>query len=168
MKISKPALFGSMLFILASCSKTDLQQSTPTQNTASISSKSSQVSSWKSISNWSGSQQQNLKQFSGTLLDSAITSDIVQKGLVLVYSKNGATVQSLPFNSSNQSWFYHISAGSVKIEAIGDVSNLIQGQNFRYIILNNEQLNKLASQGKTKIDLMNLSHDSLLNLLSSL
>ena len=93
--------------------------------------------------------------------DSSVTADIVSNGLVLVYKKSGNDIESLPFQdrSSKVYWYYQVSKGSIRISGNNAASQNVSGQSFSYFVLTPEKIAALQSNGKTKLDLMQLSYD---------
>lgn len=149
--------------LIASCKKEDV----PANRSANQTSVSvSTTSQWRALS-WSSSKDENITTYSSKISDSSINNNIASSGLVLVFKKDNAGVESLPFQekSSNAYWYYQVANGSVRINSDSKSEQNLSGQSFSYFIITPEKLSALEAQGKTKVDLMQLSYEQAVALL---
>lgn len=161
MKKSTLAILGlGIILLIASCKKEDVQTNTST-NTVSASASTSQ---WKSLG-WTNSTSANTTTYFSKISDSSITSNVVSGGLVLVFKKNGSAIQSLPVQDNNTYWYYQVSNGSVRVNGDNGSEENVKAQLFSYFVITPEKLSSLQAQGKSKIDLMQLSYDQAVALL---
>lgn len=157
----------AIVLLIASCKKQDVQLNSASKTTAISSVGATKTSGWNSLTNWSSAKNGNTTTYFSTISDTAITADVAKSGLVLVYTKNGSAVQSLPFQdkSTNTNWYYQVSKGSVRINGDNNASQNFSGQNFSYLVLTSQQLSSLQEKGKTKLDLMQMPYDQIQPLL---
>lgn len=150
--------FVAITLITTACKKNDLKHQPANQKTT----ETAATSQWKSVSTWSNSKQDEFTVFSGKIEDNNITSEVVSKGLVLVYKSNGANVLTLPGEDKNANnyWYYQVSKGSVIItsDVYGAAAEFDQSSTFQYFILTKEKVAELEAQGYSKAKLMSLSH----------
>ena len=152
-----PILGFAFMLLIVSCKKEDVQST----NTTSSSSNVSKASQWNSLSNWSTSKADNTTTYFSSLSDSAITFDVANAGLVLVYKKSGNSIQALPFQEPGNSiyWYYQVSKGSVRINSDNNNGQNLSAQSFVYFVITPQKLSTLQASGKTKLDLLQLSYD---------
>ena len=156
MKNNQVSLFGfALMLLIASCKKEDVQ----VKNTAA--STVSSTSQWKSLTNWSNSGSDNQATVSSKISDSTITSNVAAGGLVLVFKKSGTDVQSLPFQQDNSKtfWYYQVSKGSVQINVDDNSADNLNSQSFSYFVITPEKLSSLEANGKTRLDLLQLTYE---------
>jgi len=156
MKNYQVSLFGfALMLLIASCKKEDVQ----VKNTAA--STVSSTSQWKSLTNWSNSGSDNQATVSSKISDSTITSNVAAGGLVLVFKKSGTDVQSLPFQQDNSKtfWYYQVSKGSVQINVDDNSADNLNSQSFSYFVITPEKLSSLVANGKTRLDLLQLTYE---------
>ena len=160
-----PLLGLAIILLVASCKKQDVK-STNSSNT-SQSSSTTKASQWNSLTNWSSSTADSVTTFYTKMSDSLVTSDVVSTGLVLVYKKSGNNTELLPFQDKNSKayWYYQVSKGSIRISSNNASSQIVNGQSFSYFIITPQQISALQSNGKTKLNLMQLSYDQAVALL---
>ncbi|HEX2606961.1 MAG TPA: hypothetical protein VHK91_06260 [Flavisolibacter sp.] len=108
--------------------------------------------SWASSSNWTNDNT----LFSTTLTDSKLSSEILSKGLVVLYVKNGASVHSLPATFDNTSWYYQLSNGTITIMAQAKDQSFNKDQQFSYLIFSADELATLESKNISKEAVMNM------------
>jgi hypothetical protein len=91
----------------------------------------------------------------------AITADVVNKGLVLVYAKEGSAIQSLPYESeqSKSFWYYQVAEGSLLVSADVYGTSSATAPEVRYFVFTGEQVNEIEKSGTSKAELMNLSYE---------
>ena len=160
MKNVRFPLFGlALVLLIASCKKQDVKS--PAASNALQSSSTTKASQWNSLTNWSSLTADSSTTFYTKMSDSLVTSDIVSNGLVLVYKKSGNDIESLPFQDKSNKvyWYYQVSKGSIRISGNNASSQNVNGQSFSYFIITPEKISALQSNGKTKLDLMQLSYD---------
>jgi hypothetical protein len=149
--------------LIASCKKEDVPASASANQTAASVNNTAQ---WRSL-NWTSSKDENITTYSSKISDSSINNNIAASGLVLVFKKDNAGVESLPFQekSSNAYWYYQVANGSVRINSDSKSEQNLNSQSFSYFIISPEKLSSLETQGKTKVDLMQLSYEEAVGLL---
>lgn len=162
-------VMGAALLVTA-CKKNDLEQTTANQAKTAIAPAS--ASTWKSLGNWSSQSQDKYTVYSKQLQDSSITGTVASKGLVLVYKKNGSSIQSLPFeekgaNGASYFWYYQVASGvlSVNADAYGGAQAPSADNSFTYFVVSKEKLTDLESKGHAKSELMTLSYENAASLL---
>jgi len=162
------SVLGLGLILLAtSCKKTDVQHENPVSTPAPSTVAKAE---WTAISNWSSSQEEKFTSFSATIQDSSISNAVTANGLVLVFSKNGNTINALPFQekgSTDAYWYYQVSKGTITLSSdnySGAQPSSTTG--YKYIVFSPQQLRDLEAKGYSKIELMQLSHDDLAAILA--
>jgi hypothetical protein len=160
MKNYKLSFVGFVLVVLiASCRKEDIKH----PDTSKITSK--QKGSWNALTNWSTVKvDDSTTTYYSQISDSAINTT---SGLVLVYKKEGSSIQALPFQdkSTGMYWYYQISKGVLTIDGLSSVKQQdFSGQAFSYFVLTPEQISALEAKGKTKLDPMQLTYEQALEL----
>jgi len=161
-----PFLGVILTLLIISCKKEDVQKTATANNSLSnINLKSSQ---WNSLSNWSSSKTENITTYFSTLPDSAITADVANAGLILVYKKNGNDIQSLPFQEKDSKiyWYYQVSKGSIRISSDNSDGQNLGSYSFSYFIFTPQQISFLEAKGKTKLNLLQLSYGQAASILN--
>jgi hypothetical protein len=149
--------------LIASCKKEDVPaNASPNQASTSV----TNTAQWKSLS-WTSSKDENLITYSSKISDSSINNNIAASGLVLVFKKSSTGIESLPFQEkqSNIYWYYQVANGSVRINSDSKSDQNLNDQSFSYFIITPEKLSALETQGKTKVDLLQLSYEEAVALL---
>jgi hypothetical protein len=163
--MNKHKIFAAVLgatIVFTACRKNDLQKEA-VQNQAS--------SGMKTVSSWSSEKMDKYTEFSSTVEDKNITSDIVSKGLVLAFKKSSNSVVSLPASEksglSAYSWYYQVAEGSIvfSADAYGLAKEPASNQSFDYFVVSEEKIKDLESKGYSKDQLMNLSYSDAASLL---
>ena len=99
-KHTLPVIGFSLLLLITSCKKTDVQQennlASPAATTVATASSTASVSDWKTLSNWNSSKSEKFTSYSAIVEDSTISNAVAGSGLVLAFVKNGNTVSALP------------------------------------------------------------------------
>lgn len=159
-----PVVIG--LFFAVSCKKIDLQQALPAETipttTLMDNPAASGMTDWKTINTWSAG---DINTITGEISDMAITKDISENGIILVYTKEGNAVHQLPYSTQSAgnaySWYYQVSEGKIiiSLEANGDVANLRKQQGFTYLILSANQLEDLESKGLSAAELFQIPYE---------
>lgn len=180
--VKLPVLGLSLVLLMASCKKNDYKEASATDATTATASSEADSLGWKTSSTWENADQGSFSVHYFTIQDSAITSDVADNGMVLVFKKNGTAVNALPFEeatsvaqtatekTTNANYWYHqVSTGSLliscdlyKAAATPDNAN-----SFKYFVLTPEKLQSLETSGYTAEKLMNLSYSAAASLLKS-
>lgn len=152
--------FALVLLITTSCKKEDVQQLNTSKTTSAS---SGNKGSWNSLSTWSTVKaDSSTTTYFSNLSDTAISADVVQSGLVLVFRKTASAIESLPFQdkSTGTYWYYQVSKNLLRIDGNNKVSGQnADGQAFSYFVFTPQQISNLEAKGKTRLDLMQLSYD---------
>lgn len=147
-KIALLSLISLLAF--ASCKKDHLEE-VPSPQSAETPAVATQVSTWKAVENWTGSNN----SFSASLSDESISSDVAQNGLVLLYAKDN-TIQLLPGKVGKTYFYYQVQEGSIQINANSDVNKALQ---FSYVVFSKDELSSLEQKGVSRSQLMNMSYE---------
>lgn len=98
-----------------------------------------------------------------------VTSDVGDNGLIRVFkSSNENSPISLPFEETVGTrklyWYYQVTEGNIMIavDVYGDRSNPAQPQLFKKVVLDKKAVASFEAKGTSKVDLMNLSYDKLM------
>jgi hypothetical protein len=150
-----PVLISGLMLLAASCRKDDFKSEIP----AVPAEQNVTTEKWTALGNWSSSQAEKTTTYFTSIPDSAITADIAKAGMVLVYKKVGATVQSLPLQDGNVSWHYQVSNGSIRINSENNIESNLSEALFSYFVITPGKLTQLEAAGKTKLDLLDLPYD---------
>lgn len=173
MKNLKPLVPVAIMLLTFSCRKNDFREETTPevpQTTNELSEAATTIAeTWQSPSSWEQSKQKKYTVFYTKINDQAITADVVAKGLVLAYQKNGEAIQSLPYENKKSSsyWYHQISEGSILIlcDSYGTYSPA-SGNAFTYLVITPDELKTLQANGHSVGDLMSLSYDQVKSLLN--
>jgi hypothetical protein len=167
-----PVLGFSLLLLIASCKKNDVQHETTLGNNpvAAAMAASAKASDWKTLSGWTSSKGDKFTTYSSKLADSSITSSVTSRGMVLAFVKNGSTINALPFQqkgSTDSYFYYQVSNSSVTVlcDNYSGTESLTTDA-FKYFVFTPEKLKDLESQGYTKIKLMQLAYEDVAALFS--
>src|SRR5215213_5565606 len=155
-----PILGLALSFVIFSCKKEDIQKpDAKDQATASVS--VSKTAIWNSLGNWASSTTENGTTYFSKIIDSTITSEVVESGLILVYKKSGNSIQALPFQEKDSKiyWYYQVSKGQVRINSDSNAGLNLNQESFSYFIATPQQLSSLEASGKSKFDLMQFSYE---------
>ncbi|GAC1418148.1 MAG: hypothetical protein NVS9B7_07650 [Flavisolibacter sp.] len=170
MKKHKLSILGiSMVLLITSCKKNDVLQPEAAKATAGVQKTSGPSVQWKPVTAWTTTKMENVSLFSSTIEDAAITAAVAGNGLVLVYKKNSAGVNALPFqeNGTNNSWYYQVSQNTITINCNSNSGqSLGNSHSFSYFIISSEKINELVKKGHSKIELMQLSYENATALLN--
>lgn len=156
------------LLSLVACSKSELQSSARAEEAAVVSTIGTDgAAKWSSVANAGVSN--DAVAFAGEVKDEAITEEVLESGMVLVFAKSGNLVQSLPFQESGSDlkyWYYHVSLGSVFIQAnaASRAATAITAKDFAVVVLTQAQLEKLEGNGTSRDLLLGMSLDQVNNL----
>jgi hypothetical protein len=150
---------------IVSCRKESMQQeevNTEVPAAAVSTTSSARLSAWQPVNSWSAAKQ-SASVYTGRIDDAAITAEVVNTGMVLLFAKNGTTTQSLPFKQDdNTYWSYQVEEGSVIVNADAGISKATIDNNrqFQYIVLSKDQLDVLEAKGYSRSSLINISYQS--------
>lgn len=158
-----------LMLLAASCKKSDAlykesaRQEANQQQTAATTETGS-VAVWKTASQWSSAAQEGFTIHSTKLSDSSITSDVVAKGLVLVYMNDGKSVVSLPYQQKDGGdafWYYQLSKNSLQINCDAYTAGINPSSvQVKYFVITPTQLEELAKAGHDKKSLLTLTYDN--------
>lgn len=168
MKDMKILVLGLGLLAFASCKKNEVTPAlseTETPAPAAAPASTSRLSAWQALSSWDAAKSNG--SVAGIIKDAAITADIANEGLVLVFAKKGSIEQSLPYmQSGDVFWSYQVEEGTIIITADGanDRAAIDTDQQFQYIVLSKEQLDALDAKGQSRSILINLSYQTAVSL----
>lgn len=175
--------FGFFVLTVASCKKDDFKESNAT--TVATTTNTDQSTGWNPVTQWEVADQGTFSVRYVTINDSAITADVADNGLVLLYKKSGNTINALPFEEgtagNTQSvtdasgstpanyWYHQVAEGSLLIScdqytktAAPDAAN-----NFKYFVITPAKLQHLQTNGYTPEKLMDLSYADAATLLQN-
>ena len=158
MKNYKLTAFGfGIMLLVASCRKNDLVA----ENNIAPVAQTVASAKFNSLSSWSSSQAENTRTYFSKVSDSSITADVAKSGLVLVYKKEGNSVQSLPFQEKDGKtyWYYQVANGSIRINSDNNSGQDLAQQSFAYFIITPEKLASLEAGGKSRFQLLDLSYE---------
>lgn len=153
-KISLLLLAGTIVF--ASCQKQNDQIFSQTEqtNTDKV-----QTSSWTNVA--FSSEAGKSTAASGQIIVPAIDSAVLSGGVVLVYSKDNNTINTLPATTSDVEWSYEIKNSSIVLSASAEKGlPSLTGLQFSYVIVPAEKLATYEEKGITADDLINMSYAS--------
>lgn len=172
MKKLQAPFFGVLLLVAAVGCRKDKLNDAPSQELSELSSPSSSEtteSGWQSQQNWVKVEQPNHTVFYTNIKTDAVTADAADNGLVRVFkSGNSNAPISLPFEETVGSqklyWYYQVTEGNVMIavDVYGDRSNPAQSQLFKHLVLDKQAIASFEAKGTSKVELMNLSYDKLM------
>jgi hypothetical protein len=167
MKNYKLPVWGcALMLLMAACKKEDVRQTD--LNNGLLSGLTSKLSQWNTVTSWSSAATDDGTTFFSNLPDSAITSEIANGGLVLVFRKTGSAIQALPVQEKDSKtyWYYQVAKGSLRINADNNEGKKnLSAQSFSYFVITPEKLSALEAGGKTKLDLLQLSYTQAVALL---
>ena len=153
--MKKIQLLGlAALLAFASCKKNDV--TTEAQTTGVSKSQEAQLSTWTAVQNWTTTEGNS----QGSISDNNISAAIASQGLVLVYANTKSTPVLLPAQVGKTNYYYQVENGSIQINASKTDASFDKSQQFSYIILSKEQLQKLEEKGFSKLQLMAMDYSN--------
>jgi hypothetical protein len=172
MKNLQAPFLGALLLLAAiGCRKNDLNDK-PSPDLSEVSTAGNSVlkkSDWVSQSNWTKVEQPSYTVFYTNIKTDDVTSDVADNGLIRVFkSGNENNPISLPFEETAGSqklyWYYQVTKGNIMIavDVYGNGSNPTQSQLFKNVVLDKKAIESFESKGTSKVELMNLSYDKLM------
>lgn len=147
-------LLAGMVFF-ASCQKEKDALVQQAQQTSNV-----HLSAWKGVSfTVNGAIGSDSLFFSSEINDASIDSSILSDGVVLVYSKENNSINTLPFGlTSNIQWSYEIKKGSILISAnTTQAIAALNGWQFAYVVVPGEKIISLENNGISLDKLINYS-----------
>jgi len=163
MKALKYFAVSAALFSLVACSKSDMQSPVGTEESAVVTTSGSSLATWSSVPNAGKGTD---VAFAGEIKNNAISADVIESGMVLVFGKANNQIQSLPFQENNTNlryWYYHVSEGSVLVQAsaASKSAEVTNAQDFAVVVLKADQLEQLEADGTSRDMLMSMSLEQL-------
>jgi hypothetical protein len=149
----------AVVALFTACRKTDLQSNALPEQPAVAAVK--EVNNWKSVSGWNSSTTGSNTSYSSKIEDSRLSSEVVGKGLVLVFMKKGDKVVSLPFTEEGKqvNWHYQVSDNVLQINGDAAGKTAISDEQISYFVLSPEKIKALEAEGTSKIDLMSFTYE---------
>lgn len=151
---------SAMLFA-ASCKKQDV---VPAENTKDV-----VQSEWKTMGNWTSSKEDGYTAYNNSIDDKAITAEVVENGMILVFIRDGNKVESMPYQQTGKNeayWHYQVSENNIQLNAdVSGARSLDKLQSFIYFIISPDKLKALEAQGHSQDELMTFTYDKASTLL---
>ena len=149
----------SAAVFFASCRKNDLQH----QENQNVPEPTAATKAWTPANSWNTAKLDKFTVYSGAIADKSISSDVADKGLVLVFKKNGDSVQSLPYEEKGANdayWYYQVSNGEIAINCDNyGAEQKLNDNTFQYFVISAEQLTALEAKGYSSFKLLQLSFE---------
>ncbi len=179
MKILKPSFSAIVFMVLAvGCRKNDFsseleQEATVTAAASPLPMSTSEADStgWNYSADWKVAAQEDFSVYYININEKAITEDVVENGLVLIYKKNEISLTALPVeegaNEQTQYWYHQVTEGNIMIsvDAYGATSAPDASTSFKYFIVTPEKIEALEAQGYSAEKLMELTFEEASQLL---
>jgi hypothetical protein len=149
----------AVVAMFSACRKTDLQSNAlPEQQPVAV---AKAVDNWKSVSSWNSTASGNATSYSSKIEDSRLSTEVVNKGLVLVFMKHGDKVVSLPYTEEGKkvNWHYQVSDNVLQINGDATGSSEISNEQISYFVLSPEKIKSLEADGTSKLDLMSFTYE---------
>lgn len=148
--MKKTILSGLIILLAFASCKKDFEETMTTAPTESAVARSQATNNWKTMKNWVESGG----NYEASITDSTITAAVLSDGLVLLYINSGS-IQLLPADVENTSFYYQAEEGSIRITANTTVE---AGPAFSYVIFTKEELDKLEEKGVAKAALLKMDY----------
>lgn len=157
----------SLLLLITSCKKNDVQHENTTTNSTAIATSATPAaptaSEWRSFTNWTSSKEEKFTSHSSKVIDSTITNAVATSGLVLAFSKAGSTIQALPFQekgANDSYWYYQISKDAITLSCDNyNGTAPVNTTEFKYFVFTPQQLKDLEAKGYSKMKLLQLTYE---------
>jgi hypothetical protein len=176
-----PILSLSVALVVASCQKDDFREDAATDLTTTTATalNASDTIGWKSTTQWDVADQETFSVRYFTIEDPAITADVADNGLVLLFKRNGAAINALPFeegaatgeeeSASDNYWYHQVTEGSLLIscDVFGNKAVPGAANSFKYFVITPEKLQSLETDGYNAEKLMGLSYTEAATLFSN-
>ena len=147
------------LFAFTACQKDVSKELAPETTETENASVSAILSGLTTVNKESTTEDGNAVIYT-RIADAAISTEVLQNGLVLVFAKTSSGMQQIPQTIDGIEWSYEITVGGITISATNIQSRIAaNSQSVQYIIISEEQLNELANNGIAKEELLNLSYE---------
>jgi hypothetical protein len=150
----------AVVAFFTACRKTDLpaNEVTPPQ---AIAAEVTAKDNWKSVSSWSSNETGNTTSFSSKIEDARLSSEVVNKGLVLVFMKKGEKSVSLPFTEEGTklNWHYQVSDNLLQINGDASATQKVSTEQISYFVISPEKIKALEAEGTSKIDIMSFTYE---------
>jgi hypothetical protein len=176
MKIMKWPILGlSIVLVATSCNKEDFKEEAAADlTTSSARLNQADTIGWKSSAKWETADQQTFSVRYFTIEDPAITTDVADNGLVLLFKRSGSAINALPFeegqasentaddaeNNTSNYWYHQVAEGSLLIscDVYSKATTPDNANSFKYFVITPEKLQSLETDGYTTEKLMNLDY----------
>lgn len=180
--VKLPLLCLSMVLLVASCKKDDFKENALTDVAISAAIEMDEADSigWKTSGSWETADQETFSVRYFSIEDANITEDVTDNGLVLLFKKNGKSVNAMPFEENEGAvaeegiskanyWYHQVTEGSLLISCDVYESAKAPGaeNSFKYFIVTPEKLKNLEADGHTTEELMGLGYKEALALLGA-
>jgi hypothetical protein len=182
MKNVKLSILGlSLVLLVASCKKEDFKEETLADAPAStIGLDEADSVGWNASGTWETADQETFSVRYFSIEDVNITEDVADNGLVLLFKKNGNSVNAMPFEEEGAAaseegiskanyWYHQVAEGGLLISCDVYESAKAPGaeNSFKYFIITPEKLKTLEADGHTTEALMGLSYKEAVALLGN-
>jgi hypothetical protein len=120
---------------------------------------------WISSKAWEVENQEDFSIFYINMPDPAITSEVVDNGLVLLFKKGNSSYVALPVEEDSKAdskyWYHQVTEGNIMISAdsYGAATSPDAASGFKYFVLTPQKLKELERKGQTVDQLMSLTYE---------
>ena len=166
-----PILALSLVLLTTSCQKNDFSEEPATEVAPTTALTDADAAGWQTSTTWEVADQETFSVQYFTIEDAAITSEVADNGLVLLYKKSGQAVNALPFEESASTstegtesaaanyWYHQVTEGSLLIsrDVYGKETPDVASA-FKYFVITPDKLQALEADGYTTETLMNLKY----------
>ena len=163
-----PVLGLSLILLITSCKKNDVQHENTQTSPAPAAPVSASVSEWRTFTSWTSSKGEKFTTYRSKIADSSLTNAVSSKGLVLAFARNGESIKALPFQekgTSDSYWYYQVSSGTITLSCDNYSGKASPADvSFKYFVFSPEQLKDLEAKGYSKIKLMQLAYEDVVAL----
>jgi hypothetical protein len=161
-----------ILCAIVSCKKDQLETTPTDPQLETITDKQLQNSQadWSAPSQVEKAERANHTVFYTNIKAPEITAETGNEGMIRIYKKDELgriSSHALPLEETNGAqktyWYYEISEGNIMVSAdvYGGRSNPFTNSSFKYIVMDDMDMQKLQSKGITRKELKRLSYDEL-------
>jgi hypothetical protein len=162
-----------LLCAMVSCKKDQLEstsQNDPQLKTVSSEQIKNSETDWSAATQVEKADRTSHTVFYTNIKAPDITAETANESLVRIFKKDNSgkiSSRALPFEETNGSqkayWYYEVSEGNimVSVDVYGNRDNPFANSSFKYIVMDDTDMQKLLSKGITKKDLKRLSYDDL-------
>lgn len=174
--IKFPILGFALVLTVFSCKKSDFNEEAGAAPAANVlSNVGADTVGWKSAALWETADQETFSVHYFTIEDAAITNEVADNGLVLLFKRTGHTINALPFeegaategtdpdaaNGLSKYWYHQVAAGNLLIscDAYNNATTTPDASSsFKHFVITPEKLQRFEADGYTTEKLMNLSY----------